>query len=78
LKEVFELNTPEDDIALVEARYKSKDPYLRRELMTLLNNWNGEVDKVRCLLASGGNKSEEGSAKLPPNPNDPTDIRNYL
>ena len=78
LKEVFELNTPEDDIALVEARYKSKDPYLRRELMTLLNNWNGEVDKVRCLVASGGNKSEECSAKLPPNPNDPTDIRNYL
>jgi uncharacterized protein YdaU (DUF1376 family) len=53
LKEVFELNTPEDDILLVEARYKSKDPYLRRDAMALLNNWNGEVDKVRSGLMPG-------------------------
>jgi uncharacterized protein YdaU (DUF1376 family) len=53
LKEVFELNTPEDDILLVEARYKSKDPYLRRDAMALLNNWNGEVDKVRSGLLPG-------------------------
>ena len=53
LKEVFELNTPEEDILLVEARYKSKDPYLRRDAMALLNNWNGEVDKVRSGLLPG-------------------------
>lgn len=46
LKEVFELNTPDEDIKLVEARYKTNDPYLRRDVMALLNNWNGEVDKV--------------------------------
>lgn len=51
LKEVFELNTPEEDIKLVEARYRSDDKYLRRELYTLLNNWNGEVDKVRNVSA---------------------------
>jgi len=33
LKEVYDLNTPEEDILLVEARYKSNDKYLRRELM---------------------------------------------
>jgi hypothetical protein len=53
LKEVFEFNTPEEDILLVEARYKSDDKYLRRELITLLNNWNGEVDKVRSGLIPG-------------------------
>lgn len=52
LKEVFELNTPEEDIRLVEARYRSDDKYLRRELYTLLNNWNGEVDKVRSGITS--------------------------
>ena len=78
LKEIFDFNTPEEDLVALEARYRSNDPYLRRELMTLLNNWNGEIDKVRCLLVSGGNKSQEGSAKLPPNPNDPNDLRNYL
>ena len=37
----------------LEARYQSNDPYLRRELMTLLNNWNGEIDKVRSGLLPG-------------------------
>lgn len=49
LKEVFDLNTPDEDILLVEARYRSDDKYLRRELYTLLNNWNGEVDKARSV-----------------------------
>lgn len=52
LKEVFELKTPEEDIRLVEARYKTSDPYLRRDVMALLNNWNGEVDKVRSGITS--------------------------
>jgi len=60
LKEVFDFNTPEEDILLVEARYKSDDKYLRRELMTLLNNWNGEVDKVRSGLLPGIGESRVG------------------
>jgi hypothetical protein len=52
LKEVFGLNTPDEDIKLVEARYKTNDPYLRRDVMALLNNWNGEVDKVRSVAVS--------------------------
>ena len=53
LKEIFDFNTPEEDLVALEARYQSNDPYLRRELMTLLNNWNGEVDKVRSGLLPG-------------------------
>jgi hypothetical protein len=53
LKEIFDFNTPEEDLVALEARYQSDDKYLRRELMTLLNNWNGEVDKVRSGLMPG-------------------------
>jgi hypothetical protein len=64
LKEVFKLNTPEEDIQLVEARYKTNDPYLRRELYTLLNNWNGEVDKVRSGLMPGIGESRAATTSL--------------
>ena len=56
LKEVFDLNTPEEDLVRLEQRYKSNDPYLRRELETLLNHWNGEIDKTQSDLISGNNK----------------------
>ena len=60
LKEVFEFNTPEEDLVALEARYQSNDPYLRRELMTLLNNWNGEIDKIRSGLLPGIGESRAG------------------
>ena len=69
LKEVYDLNTPEEDILLVEARYKSNDKYLRRELMTLLNNWNGEIDKVRSGLLPSIGSSQAGTFS--------TDISDY-
>jgi uncharacterized protein YdaU (DUF1376 family) len=55
LKEVFDFKTPEEDMIALEARYQSDDKYLRRELMTLLNNWNGEIDKSRSTSCSGNN-----------------------
>ena len=61
LKEIFDFNTPEEDLVALEGRYQSDDKYLRRELMTLLNNWNGEIDKARSPLASGSNQSQAGS-----------------
>ena len=64
LKEVFELNTPEEDILLVEARYKSDDKYLRRDAMALLNNWNGEVDKARSGLLPGIGESRAATTSL--------------
>ena len=50
LKEVFAFNTPEEDLVALEARYKTKDPYLLKELETLLSHWNGEIDKARSSL----------------------------
>ena len=50
LKEVFAFNTPEEDLVALEARYKSNDMFLRKELETLLSHWNGEIDKARSSL----------------------------
>lgn len=47
LKSVLKLNTPPEDIDALERWYLSGDPYLRRDPFTLLNNWNGEIDKAR-------------------------------
>jgi hypothetical protein len=42
---------PEEDFALIERYYLAEIPkdrnYRRRELQTLLNNWNGELDRAR-------------------------------
>jgi uncharacterized protein YdaU (DUF1376 family) len=34
------------EVEAMERRYKSGNPYLRQDLMTLLNNWSGELDKA--------------------------------
>lgn len=48
LKAVFAMKTPEEDIALLEAHYTDESAsYLRRDILTLLNNWNGEIDRAR-------------------------------
>lgn len=62
LKEVYDFNTPEEDLVALEARYQSDDKYLRRELMTLLNNWNGEIDKSRSSLLPDAGGSRSGAA----------------
>lgn len=47
LKAVIALRTPPEDIDALEARYKSGNPYLRRDIITLLNNWNTEIDRAK-------------------------------
>jgi sRNA-binding protein len=46
---------PEEDFLHIEKYYKAKLPsngdYRRRDLSTLLNNWNGEVDRARQFKA---------------------------
>ena len=64
LKEIFDFNTPEEDLVALEARYQSDDKYLRRELMTLLNNWNGEIDKSRSTSPSGNNGTGAASTNI--------------
>jgi hypothetical protein len=34
-------------LALVEKYHSSKAEYRRRDIQTLLNNWNAEVDRAR-------------------------------
>ena len=47
LKAVIALRTPPEDIDALETRYKSGNPYLRRDILTLLNNWNTEIDRAK-------------------------------
>lgn len=75
LKSVVKLNTPESDLQLLDARYESKNKYRRKDILTLLNNWNTEIDRCK----SGDDDSQQslpiqsnGSSKLD------EDIRSYL
>lgn len=75
LKSVVKFNTPESDLQLLDARYESKNKYRRRDILTLLNNWNTEIDRCK----SGDHDSQQslpiqsnGSSKLD------EDIRSYL
>lgn len=47
LRAVEALSTPEEDIVLLERRYLANEPYLRQDILTLLNNWNGEIDRAK-------------------------------
>ena len=71
LKEIFAFKTPEEDMIALETRYKSNDPYLRKELITLLNNWNGEIDKARSPLLPDAGVSRAGAPLS-------TNIKDYL
>jgi len=75
LKLVVNLKTPESDLQLLDARYESKNKYRRKDILTLLNNWNTEIDRCK----SGDDDSQQslsiqsnGSFKLD------EDIRSYL
>jgi uncharacterized protein YdaU (DUF1376 family) len=36
----------DEDVAVMRRRYQSGDKYLRKDILTLLNNWNGELDRA--------------------------------
>ena len=55
LKATFDLDTPESEILLLEARYRSGNQFLRRDILTLLNNWNTEIDRAKSDSPSGNN-----------------------
>jgi hypothetical protein len=75
LKLVVNLKTPESDLQLLDARYESKNKYRRKDILTLLNNWNTEIDRCK----SGDDDSQQLLASHP-NQSTPIDmdIRNYL
>lgn len=55
LKLVVKLKTPESDLQLLDARYETKNKYRRKDILTLLNNWNTEIDRCK----SGDDDAEE-------------------
>jgi hypothetical protein len=68
LKDVIALKTPPEDINALEARYLSGNPYLRRDIITLLNNWNTEIDRA----------NQPTTQATSANANDPIARRNAL
>jgi uncharacterized protein YdaU (DUF1376 family) len=61
LKLVVKLKTPESDLQLLDARYETKNKYRRKDILTLLNNWNTEIDRCK----SGDDHAEEESQPKP-------------
>jgi len=53
LRAVQALKTSPEDLASLEAYYASGSPYLRRDIATLLNNWNGEIDRSKKPETNG-------------------------
>ena len=68
LKDVLALETSPEDIDALETRYNSGDPYLRRDILTLINNWNTEIDRAK----------QPATQTTPTNANDPIARRNAL
>lgn len=59
LKVVEKLETPPDEIEILEKLYMSNNQYNRRNVETLLNNWNGEIDRARKAFGSQLHKPAE-------------------
>jgi len=55
LKPIVKMKTPESDLQLLDARYESKNKYRRKDILTLLNNWNTEIDRCK----SGDDDSQQ-------------------
>ena len=50
LKLIVALKTQESDLQLLDFRYESKNQYRRKDILTLLNNWNTEIDRCKSDL----------------------------
>jgi hypothetical protein len=63
LKPIVKMKTPESDLQLLDARYESKNKYRRKDILTLLNNWNTEIDRCK----SGDDDAQEEGQHKPKN-----------
>jgi hypothetical protein len=59
LRVVLKANTPEEDLVVLEAYYASGFKYLRQDIPTLLNNWNGEIDRAKKHSGAAESKFPE-------------------
>lgn len=51
LKMVAKLGTHPDDLASLDSYYSSPNQFKRKDVETLLNNWNGEIDRAKANAA---------------------------
>lgn len=69
LRKVLSLETSEEDMAALESYYASDYQFLRRDIITLLRNWNGEIDRAYAWSASRSQDSASSKqAQKPFNP----------
>lgn len=67
-------NIPEEDLLAMEAYYASDCEYLRRDMLTLLNNWQGEVDRAHEYIS----KSKKPQHRALQESIDPEGWRDFL
>lgn len=76
LKAVCKLKTPRDDLDALEARYRSSNRYLRKDIGTLLNNWNTEIDKSKQTQPINDHEKSNPASRF--GPTDAIARRNWL
>jgi hypothetical protein len=64
LRKVLSLGTSEEDMVALESYYASGYQYIRKDIITLLRNWNGEIDRAY----SWGPSKKQDSASAQPKP----------
>ena len=74
LEEAFESGFTSEELDLLEKFYCGNSKYKRRDIKTLLNNWNTEIDRAKGEAGLFG--STTGKPEI--DPTDAKDFRNYL
>jgi hypothetical protein len=74
LKPIVKMKTPESDLQLLDARYELKNKYRRKDILTLLNNWNTEIDRCK----SGDDDSQQQTLLIQPAQNKDVDWRDSI
>jgi len=65
LRALRKIKFEEEDLVLIEAyaHPKTGSKYRRKDIVTLLNNWNGEVDRARAWQVSPERKDQQITVK---------------
>ena len=74
LKEAFDSGFTAEELDVLEQFYWGNSKYKRRDIKTLLNNWNTEIDRAKGEAGLFGSTTGKPEA----NPTDAKDLRNYL
>ena len=74
LKEAFDSGFTAEELDILEQFYWGTSKYKRRDIKTLLNNWNTEIDRAKGEAGLFGTPT--GKPEI--DPTDAKDFRNYL